>query len=228
MTTCWYFFLSKRLRNKDNKKVIQLFEAILALTGICIFSLFIHRDSLLIIIAFIGLILTALSINNAFYNLQSPGLIFGITPFYKKVIYYSITGFLFGGILGILYRYTNGNSILPATLTKIAIVAPIIGIAEELVFRGFIQGRAGIFGPSFSVIFAAAGHTLYKYLVLKLLPVDIGINFLLLIILTMVVGIILGILREVSKNVIPPSLAHACFDILVYGGLSTAPVWVWF
>jgi len=34
-------------------------------------------------------------------------------------------------------------------------------------------------------------------------------------------------MREVSGSVIPPVIAHALFDIIVYGGASLAPVWIW-
>jgi len=206
---------------------VPLIEAILALTGICIFSLFIHSASFLIIIAFLGLTITAVSVNHAVDDLQYLSSVFGITPVLKKVIFYSIIGVVFGSLLGIFYRYESDSSILPAVLTKVAIISPLIGIAEELVFRGFIQGRIHPFGKIISVIFAAAGHSIYKYLVFISLPFSIGIDFPLLITLTFFVGIIFGSFREASNNVIPPSIAHAGFDIVVYGGYMTSPVWVW-
>jgi len=212
---------------KDNKKASRLLESLLALTGISVFAVFIHSDSFFIIVAFPGLILTALSISNTITDKSSILSVFGIIPFTKRLIFFSITGIIIGGILGIYCRSAFYDFLFPETLTIFAIIAPIIGIAEELVFRGFIQGRLAVLGPYLAVIFAACGHTLYKYLVLKTLPSALPIDFTFLITWTMIGGLIFGTLREVFKNVVPSSLAHACFDVIVYGGFTTAPVWVW-
>jgi hypothetical protein len=48
-----------------------------------------------------------------------------------------------------------------------------------------------------------------------------------LVIFTFVVGLLCGVSRVLSKSIIPACVAHGVFDILVYGGLSTWPVWVW-
>jgi membrane protease YdiL (CAAX protease family) len=126
-----------------------------------------------------------------------------------------------------IVRDVSGRVIIPATLTNIAIISPVIGIAEELLFRGFILERMRPFGKIISVLSASAGHSLYKYLVLVSLPFDIGINFPFLITITFIVGLILGAFREVTNSIVPPACAHACFDILVYGEYTAAPVWVW-
>jgi membrane protease YdiL (CAAX protease family) len=212
---------------KKGIKCVQLTESILALAGVYIFSMFIHSNSIIIILAFLGLIITAISINHAADDLRSLGRIFGITPVLKKVALHTIIGVTFGCLLGILYRHVSRSAILPSTLTKIAIISPVIGITEELLFRGFILGRMRPFGKIISVLYAAAGHSLYKYLLLISLSFDTGINFPVLITLTFFVGIILGVLRVVSSNIIPAASAHACFDVLVYGGYISAPVWVW-
>lgn len=212
---------------KDNKKASRLLEALLALTGICIFAAFIHSDSFFIIVAFPGLVLSALSISKTITDKLSFLSVFGIIPFTKRLILFSIIGIIIGGILGIYCRSAFYDFSFPETLTIFAIIAPIIGISEELVFRGFIQGRLAVLGPYPAVILAACGHTLYKYLVLKTLPSALPINFTFLVTWTMIGGLIFGALREVFKNVVPSSLAHACFDVIVYGGFTTAPVWVW-
>ena len=107
-----------------------------------------------------------------------------------------------------------------------AIIAPVIGSAEELIFRGFLQGHLHRYGIIFSVIFATLSHTAYKCsLFISHSSYKTDISFLL--IWTIVAGLILGALREISKNVTPALIAHACFDIIVYGDYAISPWWVW-
>jgi membrane protease YdiL (CAAX protease family) len=103
----------------------------------------------------------------------------------------------------------------------------MIGITEELLFRGFLQGKLSGINIYAAILLSAFGHTLYKYLVLRSFPVDIGIDFLSLVVFTFIAGLMCGALRALSKSIIPACVTHAVFDILVYGGLSTWPVWVW-
>ncbi|MCK5693629.1 MAG: CPBP family intramembrane metalloprotease, partial [Bacteroidales bacterium] len=52
-------------------------------------------------------------------------------------------------------------------------------------------------------------------------------DFFYLIFWTFLGGLLIGTLRELSGSTIPPVIAHAVFDIILYGGLAIAPVWVW-
>jgi len=53
------------------------------------------------------------------------------------------------------------------------------------------------------------------------------INLAFLFTATFLVGLILGSLREFSKNLLPPTALHIFFDLVVYGGYYHAPWWVW-
>jgi membrane protease YdiL (CAAX protease family) len=202
-------------------------SAILVIGGICIFGMFIHADSWLRIIAFTGLVLAAVIISLSAGDIKSLLGVVGIVPFTRKVVYYSMEGIIFGGLLALLYNFVKADALLPTTLTKFALTAPLIGITEELVFRGYVQSMSASSGPSASVLIAASGHTLYKYLVIRTVPVDLETDIPSLVLLTFLVGLFFGMMREASRNVIPPALAHALFDIIVYGGASLAPVWIW-
>lgn len=202
-------------------------SAILVIGGICIFGMFIHADSWLRIISFAGLTLAAVIISRSVRDIKSLLYVLGIVPFTRKVIYYSVAGIILGMLLGLLYNFIKADSLLPTTLTKFALMAPLIGITEELVFRGFVQSRSVSSGPLASVIITASGHTLYKYLVIMTVPVDLNTDIPSLVLLTFLAGVVFGIMREASRSVIPPALAHALFDIIVYGGASLAPVWIW-
>jgi membrane protease YdiL (CAAX protease family) len=74
---------------------------------------------------------------------------------------------------------------------------------------------------------ATAGHTLYKFVVIKTVPVDLQTHLPSLVVLTFMAGLVFGLMRKKSGSIIPPALAHALFDIVVYGGAVLAPVWVW-
>jgi membrane protease YdiL (CAAX protease family) len=134
---------------------------------------------------------------------------------------------LIGVIIGFWYNLTYNYPLLPSPLTRFAVIAPLIGTTEELVFRGYVQTKSASAGSIFSIVFASFGHTLYKYLVICTLPVDLGLSLTKLILLTFSFGIVAGILRHYSRSVIPPAIAHALFDIIVYGGAASAPVWIW-
>ncbi len=208
-------------------KYTALSSAILVIAGMCIFALFIHVDSCLRILSFAGLILAAVIISRSVRDIKSLLAILGIIPFMRKAIYYSMGGIIFGVLLGVLYNFIKADYLLPPGLTNFALIAPLIGITEELVFRGFVQSRSASLGTLTSILLASSGHTLYKYLVIRTVPVDLSTNFTSLIILTFTVGIVFGIMREASKSVIPPALVHGIFDIIVYGGATLVPVWIW-
>lgn len=211
------------IQGKDN----TLLSAILVIGGMCIFGLFIHDNSWWRIVSFVGLALVAVVVSLSARDFKSLLFVFGLGRLTRKVINFCVAGIIFGMLLGLVYNFIKADSLLPTTLTSFALIAPLIGIMEELVFRGFLQSRFASSGPLVSVILAASGHTLYKYLVIRTVPVDLNTNIFSLIILTFLVGVVFGIMREGSRSVIPPALAHAVFDIIVYGGASMAPVWIW-
>lgn len=209
------------------RKSNGLLSAILVIGGICIFGIFIHADSWWRIISFAGLAIAAIVMSLTVTDIKSLLAVLGIVLFTRKVIYYCIAGIIFGMLLGLVYNIIKADSLLPLTLTRFALLAPLIGISEELVFRGFVQSGFASWGALASVLIAASGHTLYKYLVITTVPVDLNTCIPSLVILTFLAGAVFGMMREASRSVVPPALAHGLFDIIVYGGASLAPVWVW-
>lgn len=211
----------------SNSRIFGYQDVLLVLAGLFLFALYVHERSWLFVIAITGLFLAALSIA-IFFRSTKPGIsVFGSLLFSPLAIVFMITGILAGGILAVCYRYFYFETIFPVSLTTFAIISPLIGITEELVFRGYIQGRIGELNRILAIIVAALGHTAYKFIVLRSLPDPSGIDFSFLITWTMIGGLIFGVLREISNSVLPPSLAHACFDVIVYGGFVSAPLWVW-
>lgn len=199
----------------------------LALGGILVFAWFIHGNPAQFAIALSGLLLTAAMIS--FWAKDLPSLLtcLGLRSFTWKTAGYSLAGLGLGILLALVCRVQSNLSPLPATLTGIAWVVPLVGMTEELFFRGFLQGTLSTRGNIAAVVVPALGHTLYKYLVLSSLPDPTGFDFPLLLVLTFACGVTFGLLRSLSKSIIPAAAAHGIFDVLVYGGLSVWPAWVW-
>jgi membrane protease YdiL (CAAX protease family) len=213
---------------KFNKtRLFIILEVILALFGIGVFAWFIHGEKYLFIIAVGSLVLVSLIISFSVFRSEGIYLIIGSDWFNKRAVVFSMAGFIIGVGLAVIYRVRIGLSLFPVTLTTVAIISPWIGITEELIFRGYIQGRMRIFGIFISIFLAAACHAFYKYLVLKSLHIDIGTDFSWMILITFMMGLILGASREISGSVIPALVFHATFDIFFYGDFSGMPVWVW-
>ena len=201
-------------------------EVLLSFTGILLFAGFIHHPFPHVLIAIAGLALTAAMIVSSTRN-TSIRVLFGIGRLNRKILYYTLPALALGILLGILTRRRFELTLVPAGFTGVALLAPLIGAAEELLFRGYFQGQLRNIGRLFSVLCASAFHTCYKLLVILSLAVPLQFDFFFLILWTFIGGILFGILRELSGSSFPPAIAHAAFDVMVYGGMATAPVWVW-
>jgi len=201
-------------------------DVFLALRGILIFAGFIHSPFPLILLAVGGLAGTAAVIG---FSTKDNRLreIFGITPLNRGILLYIPIAAVVGALMAVITRNRFELTLIPAGFTGIALVAPLVGAAEELVFRGYIQGRLHPLGKLTSIVCASAAHTCYKLLVILSLSMPLQFDFFFLIFWTFIGGLLFGTLRELSGNTIPPLIAHAVFDIVLYGTLTTAPVWVW-
>jgi membrane protease YdiL (CAAX protease family) len=214
--------LSSRIREHP----WRIRDILLALAGILIFAAFIHKPFPLIFIAFGGLAGTAAVIGFSIRHLTLREA-FGLMPLKRKVYLYMLAAAGMGVLLGIFTRNRFELSIIPAGFTGIALLAPLVGISEELIFRGYIQGHLRPLGRVFSIFIASTAHTCYKLLVILSLGIPLQFDFFFLIFWTFIGGLLFGMLRELASNTIPPMIAHAVFDIVLYGTLATAPVWVW-
>jgi membrane protease YdiL (CAAX protease family) len=205
----------------------KLTAASFALGGIFVFAWFVHGNSVQFAIAVSGLVIAAAMISFSAKDLPSLLSYLGLSSFTTKAFYYSLAGLGMGVSLALICRIQSNLSLFPATLTGIAWIVPLVGVTEELFFRGYLQGVLSTHGIIAAIVASALGHTLYKYLVLRSLPSPMAFDFPVLLILTLGGGLLFGLLRALSKSTIPPAIAHGVFDVLVYGGLSTWPVWVW-
>ncbi len=152
---------------------------------------------------------------------------FGLERIRKFALLYFIPAIALGIFMGMLTRNSFDQSLFPARITGVALVAPLVGALEELIFRGYIQGHLRPIGKTFSVVYTSAVHTSYKLLVILSLSAPLQFDFLFLVFWTFVGGLLFGTLRDLSRSCLPPMMAHAVFDVVLYGGLATAPLWVW-
>ena len=201
-------------------------NVLLSFTGILLFAGFIHYPMPLLLLAIGGLAGAAAVIVFSTRHMLILEA-FGIRQLNRKILLYILPAIVLGLVLGMLTRQRFELTLIPAGLTGIAIVAPLIGAMEELVFRGYFQGQLRPIGKIFSILTTSAFHTSYKLLVILTLAIPLQFDFFYLILWTFLGGLLIGTLRELSGSTIPPVIAHAVFDIILYGGLAIAPVWVW-
>ena len=198
----------------------------LVVAGIFLFALFIHKPWPWKIIALSALLASALIIG---FTPREVSLlsILGIGKPSLRIYLLMMVGLIIGTALGIYTRHHFELGLLPVTLTLVAVIAPLTGAMEELLFRGYIQGKLNSINPIFAVLYAAISHTAYKLLVIYSLGRPLEFDFLFLAQWTFLGGLAFGSLRFFAQSIFPPLIAHAIFDIILYGGLLTAPFWVW-
>jgi membrane protease YdiL (CAAX protease family) len=204
-----------------------VFEATAASAGMVLFALFAHTTQPLFLLAIAGLILTTLAISGSFRSTESLGSLFGLTGLSRPVVWWSIVGFAVGAGLAILFRLTSDRPLLPSGFEQFVVVAAAIGAAEELFYRGYVQGRLSRLGWPAAVILAALAHTAYNTALFAFPPEGLVIQYSTLALLTLLVGTAFGLTRHLCGSVLPALTAHVLFDILVYGDWGQAPWWVW-
>jgi membrane protease YdiL (CAAX protease family) len=209
------------------KKNTHLSSAIVCSLGLMIFSYFIHSKFPVILFSYGALIVVAFVMAKHLRSLADLKKVTGEISFSFRGILYIIIGIGAGLVLAILYRWHLNASLFPVSLLTFAIVAALIGSMEELVFRGFIQEQASSVNSPFSILFSAFSHTGYKCCLFLAPVVSYGMDIGFLAVWTFGAGVLFGTLRHFSKSIWPSVIAHALFDILVYGESAHPPWWVW-
>jgi membrane protease YdiL (CAAX protease family) len=198
----------------------------LVVLGILLFAGFIHQPFPKLLLAITGLAGAAAMMA---FSIRESSILnaFGVEHIHHKALLYGLPAVALGILLGMITRNRFDQNLFPSQLSAMALIAPLVGMVEELVFRGYIQGHLHPIGRIFSIVYASTVHTSYKLLVILSLSTPLEFDFFFLVFWTFVGGLLFGILRELADSSLPPVLAHAIFDVMVYGGLAMAPVWVW-
>lgn len=206
-------------------RISPFLSGVLVISGTWILGITVHRFPIL---ALAGILTSTAGIVLFVHNAGDLITIAGISSWHKKSLLYTIPGLITGLGLGLFYAWGYHTSLIPASLTLAALMAPLIGICEELVFRGYVQGIfPGLKGWA-GILAGAGGHSVYKLCVIGSYPKDIGADLFYLFLFTLIAGILFGWLRKQAGNLLPAALGHAVFDLLIYGGLASLPGWVWY
>jgi len=203
-------------------------KALMASGGMILFAFFSHQGLPWTILGACGLIVTAVAIERSFTSAHPLLELFGLTGLSRKVILFAAIACAIGAGFAILYRISRGMPRLPTGCPEAFVaVACLIGATEELIYRGWVQGRLRVLGWPAAVILASIAHAAYKTALFAWPPEPMDISYLFVALWTFLGGIVFGLIRELSRSVIPLMLAHAMFDLLVYWAVAHAPWWVW-
>ncbi len=203
--------------------------ALIFTAGMVIFGLCAHRGELWSPRA-AGLLLAVLGVAMAFA--QSPrrpaghGDLLRLRLGRPRNLGYLPVCIAFGITLAMLYRYEQDRAVFPAGVTLFVFVAAVIGLCEELAFRGMVQSGLRGWGMWSACIGAAVAHTAYKCSLFMLPAGPQRANLIYLAVGTLVVGTVFGLMRERLGSVWFPVSAHVTFDILSYADMSAVPWWV--
>jgi membrane protease YdiL (CAAX protease family) len=205
----------------------KLSLAILCSLGLMIFSYFIHSQFPFILVSYGALVIVAFLMAKQLKSMADLKKITGEFSFSPMSLLFISTGMVIGIGMAVMYRWHLDASLFPGPLLPFALVAALIGSMEELVFRGFIQEQVRNVNGLFSILFSAFSHTGYKCCLFMAPVIASGLDIGFLAVWTFGAGVLSGTLRHFSKSVWPSVIAHALFDILVYGEFSHPPWWVW-
>jgi membrane protease YdiL (CAAX protease family) len=197
-------------------------------SGMAAFALFSHQGMPWLLASAAGLAIAAAAILWSGFGGQRPAELLGLDAFRSQAAAWSLTGIAIGAGAGVAHRSAMSLELFPpAGLQGFVIVACLIGATEELVFRGWMLGRARAFGWIAAIVIAAAAHAAYKTALFAWPADPASINLARMAMGTFAGGLLLGAMRAASGSLLPALLAHAAFDFVVYRTLAAAPWWVW-
>jgi membrane protease YdiL (CAAX protease family) len=199
-------------------------DTFLCSVALAVFAFFINFSFPANSIAFIALLFAAFIISRDMRNFTVPPLRYSFTA---ATIIYCIIGFQMGVAGALYYRGSFGMPVLPSVIRNFVWVAICIGITEELVFRGFIQGMLSKLHPGFAIVLAALAHATYKACLFISPAADYHYSVMLFYTWSLGAFILIGVLRYYSKSILPAIIAHAVFELVVYAENLHAPWWVW-
>ena len=158
---------------------------------------------------------------------RAPAALLGWGGFSKRASAFTTFAIVLGCAAGLLYRWAYDMAPVPAAFGLCAPAAVLIGVTEEILYRGYIQGRMRRFGPLQAAALASLCHSAYKCALFLMHDQPVKIDLWLLGVLTFAGGLGLGMLKERSGSLLPSMAAHGVFDLIAYGEHARAPWWVW-
>jgi membrane protease YdiL (CAAX protease family) len=199
------------------------------MAGMIFFAWFVHADGYLNLLSIA--VLCACSLQAGWYFARSgrdSWKLYSMAKPGSHWLAFAIS-FVLGLAVGTMYRSNAGFGYLPASLGLFAFTAVAIGATEELVFRGYLLQRLQEFTsrPLVVVLLSALAHALYKTAIFASGYALHQVNLPDMFLYTAIAGIPLAAVTVYTRSVWPAALAHALFDLVVYGDAPSAPWWVW-
>lgn len=193
---------------------------ILPALSVLAFSFFLHQQK------WLGLVMLASALVLLLLRLQRMTYedLLELFAFRACRWHWTLTGAALGIGLGLLLRWDQDRILYPSPWTGFIFTAILIGITEELIFRGYFMGLLLMHHVAYAASTAALLHTVYKLLIF--VPYAESVDFVFLGTLTFAVGTFAGWTRKILGSIWPCVAFHALFDLWVYGDRIT-PWWVW-
>lgn len=163
------------------------------------------------------------------YLLASDGLVlaFGRFSNRRQTVLWSAASVVAGVLLAMYWRWAGNMPLLPSRFGAFVPVAALIGMSEEIVFRGFVQGGILPSRPVLAVMAAAILHATYKTALFLSPAAGEQVSATMIFTVTVLGGCLFGSLRVGSGNVWPCVVVHAVFDIAGYADRTATPSWIW-
>lgn len=208
----------KRQRNKEKSPLLEglLIAGLLTLFGFLTWKA--HYAALLL------LALCAWRMAHNIGNLQEGLYSLGIRKPGKWWYLWLAAGLGTGAFAWAFFRILPEDGIIFPRIGLFAISAFLVGLAEELVYRGFLFHLWQRYGAVVVIALTSLAHLTYK---LALLLPQPSVDLELVASWTVIAGLVLGMLRYFSGSVLPAAANHILFDVLAYGSSDAGPDWVW-
>ena len=196
--------------------------------GMILFALVSHQGLPWLVLGAGGLLIAARAIAWSQSGDSRPAAVLGLDRLSMKIAVFTLFGVGAGAGGGLLHRNALGIALQPAEgVEPFVVVACLVGAAEELVYRGWLLGKARAFGWPAAVVIATFAHAAYKTVLFAWPATPFPVDLREIALWTAVGGIVLSLLRVFSGSVTPSIVAHVVFDFVVYRSVGDAPWWVW-
>lgn len=198
-----------------------------AAAAMVIFAACAHRPWPEKSVAVAGLLVAAGAVERSLRGGGSMARMLGFGPERRRLAALVPVGAALGLGLAMLARWAIDRPLLPHSLQPFVLLACAVGAAEEVVYRGWMQGRLAGLGRASAIGLAALAHAGYKTALFVWPAGGQSPDLVWIGAWTALGGIGIGALREAARSTWPSIAAHVVFDLVMYGAFASAPWWLW-
>lgn len=198
-----------------------------ACAGMTVFALFSHRPYPASIVAAAGLLATVAAVGLHAFDGDGAADVLGVARPSVRSVSLAAAGLGLGAAGAVAHRASIGLPDWPGPIQPFAVVACAVGATEELLYRGWVLGSLRRSGRAWAITASAAAHAAYKTALFAWPATSDRVDLGRMGVLTFLAGVVLGLLRVAGGGLAAPVVAHAAFDLLVYGAVASSPWWLW-